>query len=209
MSGSQGHNQVHLLSRVSLFSHVDIAARIFSIATRVYWTRRKSRTRKCASTCTLPVIVMGRQRSYRKVMFSMLSVSLSVHWGEGGAMWPLPMMHWSHHNGSTHVQWLPIAPALAPSPAMNWFHFVQLVHHCPVSPNMFKLVQLGPRCAGATSTSPHMFKVVHHEERTVSKRAVGILLECFLVFESFRTESLTTDTGWLFNLFDLFCFFFI
>ena len=39
------------------FPHVDIAARIFSIGTLVYWTWRKSWTRKCASTCTLPVIV--------------------------------------------------------------------------------------------------------------------------------------------------------
>ena len=72
-----------LLSRVSLFPRVDIATRIFSIATRVYWTRRKSRTRKCASTCSLPVIVMGRQRSCGKVMFSIVSVSLSVYLGGG------------------------------------------------------------------------------------------------------------------------------
>ena len=57
----------------------------------------------------LPVIVIGRQRSCGKVMFSIVSVSLSVYL-EGGAT------------------------RLAPSLEMNWIQFVQLVHHCTESP---------------------------------------------------------------------------
>ena len=46
------------------------------------------------------------------------------------------------------------------------------------TPDMFKLNQDGPHC---TAPPPETFKLVHYETCTVSKRAVGILLDCFLV----------------------------
>ena len=48
----------------------------------------------------------------------------------------------------------------------------------PAPPDMFKLVQLGHHSSG--HQPPDMFKLVHYEACTVGKRAVGILLECFL-----------------------------
>ena len=48
------------------------------------------------------------------------------------------------------------------------------------TPDMFKLVQLGPHCTG-TPPSPNIFKLVHYEARTVGKRAVDIRLKCLLV----------------------------
>ena len=51
--------------------------------------------------------------------------------------------------------------------------------------DMFKLVQLGPHCTGISPPPfpcpQYMFKPVHYEAHTVGKRAVDILLECFIV----------------------------
>ena len=47
--------------------------------------------------------------------------------------------------------------------------------------NMFKSIQLGPHCTDR-------FKLVHYEVRLVGKQAVGILLECFLVYYEFANR---------------------
>ena len=44
----------------------------------------------------------------------------------------------------------------------------------PTTSDMFKLVQLGLYCTGTPG-------LLHYESHTVSKRVVGILLECFVV----------------------------
>ena len=54
------------------------------------------------------------------------------------------------------------------------------LHRAPVPiANMFTFVQLGPHCTG-TPHPPDAFKLVQYEACRVSKRLVGILLECFL-----------------------------
>ena len=47
------------------------------------------------------------------------------------------------------------------------------------NPDMFKLVQLEPHHTGTPSTD--MFNLFHYEAHTVSKWAVPVLLECFLL----------------------------
>ena len=49
------------------------------------------------------------------------------------------------------------------------------------SPNLVKLILLGCHCIIEPPPPPYIFKRAHFTPRTVGKRAVGILLECFLV----------------------------
>ena len=60
----------------------------------------------------------------------------------------------------------------------------------PPPPDMFKLVQLSPYC---TRTPPNIFKLVQYKARKVGKRAVGILLECFLL----KSPDLRTNASFL------------
>ena len=60
----------------------------------------------------------------------------------------------------------------------------------PAPPDMFKLVQLGPHCAGMLPGH------VHHEAKAVGRRAVGIRLKCLLVVDTwkFRCSGINTVT---------------
>ena len=60
--------------------------------------------------------------------------------------------------------------------------------------DMFKIIQFGAHC---TSPCPrpapsNRFELVHHEEWTVRKRALGIRLKCLLVLYAFDTFLSTT-----------------
>ena len=46
---------------------------------------------------------------------------------------------------------------------------------------MFKLVQVGLHSTGTTPPPEFFVKLVQYEARTIGKRAVGILLEYFIV----------------------------
>ena len=118
-------------------------------------------------------IFTASQRSSGKVIFSVVSVCLSVcRWG---AMWPLPVMHWasSYRNPQPFPrtqdptkQRAPLGPALVPLDMFN-----------------LNLTVDGP-------TPPiDMFKLVYYESRTVGKRADCLLLEYFLVVTFVNTKN--------------------
>ena len=89
-------------------------------------------------------------------------VCLSVH-GGGGPMWPLPMMHWSS-------LYRPPLPCPGPLSASDIF-WLSLV----VSSNLF-----------TWGTAPNWYwHLVATEVHSVGKRAIRILLECFLVIVTF------------------------
>ena len=109
-------------------------------------------------------------------MFSVVFVCPQV--GIPWSMWPLPTCIWPrsldirlHYTETPHTR---------PTPTWTWDLTVQ-------GPP----AQVPPLVMGPHSTETHplglhldMFKIVHCEARTVSKREVRILLECFLVSES-------------------------
>ena len=60
------------------------------------------------------------------------------------------------------------------------------VQHQSPSPDMFKLVQLGPHWTG---TIPCLFNFFRYEAWTVNMRAVVFLLKCLLVATQFRSAT--------------------
>ena len=118
----------------------------------------------------------GRQQNCGKVMFSVVFVCPQV--GIPWSMWPLPTCIWPR---SLDIElYYTETPHTQPTPTWTWDLTVQ-------GPP----AQVPPLVMGPHSTETHplglhldMFEIVHCEARTVSKREVRILLECFLVSES-------------------------
>ena len=85
--------------------------------------------------------------------------------------------HYPWYIGSRHTG------TLHPHPRLGTSLYRDLALALP--PDMSKLVKLGPCCTG---TPPDVFKLAHCETRTVGKRTVRILLECFLVLNIFHSD---------------------
>ena len=103
-------------------------------------------------------IITARQRCCGKVMFSQVSVCLSVH--TGVLVWPLPMMHWT-------LLYRPSAADMgAPIPALCRWHLVA------VTGNLFKCVH----CTSLYRLPPWYWHLMVTEASTV-----GILIfSCFM-----------------------------
>ena len=123
----------------------------------------------------------ARQCCCGKVMFSVMSFYHSVH--RGVPLWPLLMMHWASSYRDPLCRALALQPlppppflrALPPSWSGSLCIWPHPLYRAPWTCSFF-----------LTSTSLYwdllhdMFKLVHYKAHTVSKRAVGILLECIL-----------------------------
>ena len=131
----------------------------------------------------LSMIITARQQSCGSVMFSQVSV-----WeGEGVLMWPLPMMLWI----SLHRAPWPWPLTL---PTYQW----QLV---AFTGDLFRLVHY----LTVQSPPPHWhWYMVAIKACTVDKRAVRIILECFLVVtDVYHSAARALTSFWYLNSFTM------
>ena len=121
---------------------------------------------KVQPTSIITSVITIRQRSCRKVMFSVMSVCLSFH-PQGGPMWPLPIMHWT-----SLYRVLPPCRGthLCTGPTLASDIWWPRLDTCSNSFTWgFPMV--------LTSGGGYCRSIYSH-----CKQAVSILLECFLVF---------------------------